>query len=57
VYEVPSTHRGGQAKYQEPRAKKQEIDLLQIGIDYNFFAALRPARRGGPLREEKKKKE
>jgi len=25
-------------------------------VDHNFFAALRPARRGGPLREEKKKK-
>jgi hypothetical protein len=24
---------------------------LRIGVDHNFFAALRPARRGGSLRE------
>jgi hypothetical protein len=65
LYEVRSTHLGGRAKYKEPRAKKQE-DLLQIGIDYNFFAPWRlcekieKIRRGGPailrgrsFREEK----
>jgi hypothetical protein len=53
LYEVPSTHRGGQAKYKEPRAKKQE-DLLQIGIDYNFFAPAYRRQVLASLRENRK---